>query len=235
VEPKTYQELGTDLAIANELNGQNVYCGQGAKLRRALVNFLLDHFAENGYEELILPSDLSALTYFHEMILDGTSLPVLNVNHSVKPHACIELLQLIQPETSYQALEAMTAIIELVFQTLDLPCRIFERSCKELEFSAAKSYGVKVWLPSEQHYVEVGSCTNCEDFLSRRFFIRTRNTSKEKPHYVHTLDSSLYIDGFFKAILENYQNDDGTVSIPEALVSYTGTKLISRNFKRIGT
>jgi len=114
-----------------------------------------------------------------------------------------------------------------VLQMLGLPYRVVLLCTGDMGFSAAKTYDIEVWLPSYNRYVEISSCSNCGDFQARRAGIRYRTTSKDKPQYVHTLNGSgVAVGRTVAAILENYQNEDGTVTVPDVLIPYMGTDLI---------
>lgn len=132
-------------------------------------------------------------------------------------------MQLVKPEDSYEALEALTAHAEAVLQRLGLPYRVVALCAGDLGFAAAKTYDLEVWLPSFGTYREISSCSNFEDFQARRASIRFRRTPKAKPEFVHTLNGSgLAVGRTVAAILENYQQADGSVVIPEALRPYMG-------------
>ena len=139
----------------------------------------------------------------------------------------VELVKFADPETSYEELEKLTADAERVLQLLGLPYRVVALSTGDLGFSSAKTYDIEVWLPSYGRYVEISSCSNFEDFQARRASIRFRGDKGEKTKLVHTLNGSgVAIGRTTAAILENYQNADGSVTIPEALVPYMGTDII---------
>ncbi len=135
----------------------------------------------------------------------------------------VELLKLVHPESSYEELEKMVENAEKVLQLLELPYRVVALCTGDLGFSAAKTYDLEVWMPSNQSYREISSCSNCEDFQARRAQIRFRPGPKSKPEYVHTLNGSgLAVGRTVAAILENHQQADGTIRIPEALRPYMG-------------
>jgi seryl-tRNA synthetase len=139
----------------------------------------------------------------------------------------VELVKLVRPETSYDELESLTRAAEEVLQRLGLPYRVVALSTGDLGFSAAKTYDIEVWMPSYGKYVEISSCSNFESFQARRAGIRYRPDEKEKPEYVHTLNGSgLAVGRTFAAILENYQQADGSVMIPEVLRPYMGVDSI---------
>ena len=127
------------------------------------------------------------------------------------------------PETSYDELEKLTNDAESVLQKLGLPYRVIVLCTGDTGFSSAKTYDIEVWMPSYGRYVEISSCSNTEDFQARRANIRFRREPKAKPEFVHTLNGSgLAVGRTFAAILENYQNEDGSVTIPEILRPYMG-------------
>ncbi len=139
----------------------------------------------------------------------------------------VELVKFSKPETSFDELEEMTNEAEKVLQGLGLPYRVVCLSTGDMGFSSAKTYDIEVWMPSYGRYVEISSCSNCMDFQARRANIKFKNSPKEKAQYVHTLNGSgVAIGRTTAAILENYQNADGTVTIPEALIPYMGGETI---------
>jgi len=141
----------------------------------------------------------------------------------------VELVKLVRPETSYDELESLTHAAETVLQRLGLPYRVVALSTGDLGFSSAKTYDIEVWMPSYGKYVEISSCSNFESFQARRAGIRFRPDEKEKPEFVHTLNGSgLAVGRTFAAILENYQQADGSVVIPEALRPYMGVDVIRK-------
>lgn len=134
----------------------------------------------------------------------------------------VEMVKLSHPDTSYEELEKMTANAEAILEKLNLPYRTITLCTGDMGFSAAKTYDIEVWIPAQDTYREISSCSNCEDFQARRAKIRFRN-EEGKTDYVHTLNGSgLAVGRTVAAILENYQNEDGSVTIPEALVPYMG-------------
>jgi len=135
----------------------------------------------------------------------------------------VELVKLVDPETSYAELESLTAEAERVLQILGLPYRVLTLCTGDMGFGSAKTYDIEVWLPSAGVYREISSCTNFEDFQARRANIRFRREPGAKPEFVHTLNGSgLAVGRTVAAILENYQQADGSVIIPEALRPYMG-------------
>lgn len=134
----------------------------------------------------------------------------------------VELVQVVEPETSYQALEELTQQAELILQKLELPYRVMALCTGDIGFSSAKTYDLEVWLPGQSAYREISSCSNFEDFQARRLMARYRS-GQDKPQLVHTLNGSgLAVGRTLVAILENYQNEDGSVTVPKALRPYLG-------------
>jgi seryl-tRNA synthetase len=146
----------------------------------------------------------------------------------------VELVKLVLPETSYDELEELTSDAEKVLQLLKLPYRVLSLCTGDLGFTSAKTYDLEVWLPHSQMYREISSCSNFEDFQARRANIRFRRDAKAKPEFVHTLNGSgLALGRTVAAILENYQQADGTVVIPEVLRPYMNqVAVIEKNFKK---
>jgi seryl-tRNA synthetase len=135
----------------------------------------------------------------------------------------VELVHIVRPENSYAALEELTGHAEAVLQALGLPYRVLALCAGDTGFSAAKTYDLEVWLPSQQRYREISSCSNCESFQARRLQARWRNPATGKPELVHTLNGSgVAVGRALVAILENYQQQDGTVAVPSVLVPYMG-------------
>lgn len=283
-EPLAHWDLAAKLGIVDTEAAARVtgsrfvfYKGLGARLERALINFMLDlHTGEHGYEEMTPPmivnSDslrgtgqlpkfaedvfkLEGLDYFlvptaevpvtnfhREEILNADELPKYYTAYSacfrseagsagrdtrglIRLHQFhkVELIKLTTPERSYEELESMTANAERVLEQLGLPYRVLALCTGDIGFSAAKTYDLEVWLPSAGTYREISSCSNTEDFQARRAQIRFRRDAKSKPEFVHTLNGSgLAIDRTIAAILENYQQPDGSIEIPRALVPYMG-------------
>jgi seryl-tRNA synthetase len=140
----------------------------------------------------------------------------------------VELVKLTKPEDSYEALEKLTGDAETVLQRLELPYRTVVLSTGDMGFSSAKTYDIEVWLPSQNTYREISSCSNCEAFQARRAQIRFKREGKSKTEFVHTLNGSgLAVGRTWLAILENYQQADGSVKVPKALVPYLGVEVIS--------
>lgn len=289
--PKDHVDLGTALGIldlerAAKISGARfaILNGAGARLSRALVNFMLDvQTRENGYSETLPPfivnkaslfgtaqlpkfeEDLFKLTderdlyliptgevpvtnYHRDEILDAAQLPLKFAAYSpcfrseagsygrdtrgvYRQHQFekVELVKLTTPEESFNELESMTRDAEKILQKLGLHYRVVEHVTGDLGFSAAKSYDVEVWLPSYNEFKEISSCSNCTDFQSRRAQIRFRRAGG-KPEYVHTLNGSgLAIGRTWIAILENFQQADGSIIVPEVLRPYMGTAKIGGN------
>ncbi len=135
----------------------------------------------------------------------------------------VEMVEFTEPETSYEELESMVLNAEAVLQRLNIPYRVVELCTGDMGFGAAKTYDVEVWLPGQNTYREISSCSNCEDFQARRANIRYRKEKKGRPLFVHTLNGSgLAVGRTFVAVLENYQQKDGSVVVPEALRPYMG-------------
>lgn len=283
-EPKPHWELGEELDILDfdrgaKLSGARftVLKGFGARLERALINFMLDlHINEHGYKEIfppflvnqecmvgtgqlpkfeedmfkvnpegyfLIPTAEVPVTNLHrEEILEAKDLPIKYVAYTacfraeagaagrdtrglIRQHQFnkVELVKLTTPENSYQEHEALVRDAEEVLKRLGLPYRTVLLSSGDMGFSASKCYDLEVWLPSYGVYREISSCSNFEDFQARRANIRFRPEPDAKPDFVHTLNGSgLAIGRTVAAILENYQEEDGTVTIPEALVPYMG-------------
>jgi seryl-tRNA synthetase len=283
-EPKNHWEIGEELDIldfarAARLAGARfaLYKGHGARLERALINFMLDlHTQERGYKEMlppflanrstltgtgqlpkfeddlfrILDADLYLiptaevpLTNIHrEEILEQGDLPIRYVAYTpcfrreagsygqdvrglIRQHQFnkVELVKLVEPESSYDELEAMVQDAEEVLRRLQLPYRVVELCTSDMGFAASKTYDLEVWVPGQGTYREVSSCSNCEDFQARRARIRYRKEKKSKPVFLHTLNGSgVAVGRTLVAILENYQQKDGSVVIPELLRPYMG-------------
>jgi seryl-tRNA synthetase len=284
-DAKDHVDLGTQLGIldlerAAKISGArfSILQGAGARLSRALVDFMLDvQTRENGYRETLPPfivnskslfgtaqlpkfeEDLFKLTderglfliptgevpvtnYYAEEILDAAQLPLKFAAYSpcfrseagsygrdtrgiYRQHQFekVELVKLTTPEESFHELEKMTYDAESILKKLGLHYRTVEHVTGDLGFSAAKSYDVEVWLPSYGEFKEISSCSNCTDFQARRAQIRFRRAGGAKPEFVHTLNGSgLAVGRTWIAILENNQQADGSIVIPEALRPYMG-------------
>ncbi len=283
-EPKAHWDLGPELGILDfergaKLSGARftVYFGAGARLERALINFMLDlHTTEHGYVEalppfivnrdalfgtgqlpkfeedlfkikgrdsFLIPTAEVPITNLHGgEILDEASLPVRyaaftpcfraeagsygqDVRGLIRQHQFnkVELVHVTTPDASYDALEELTGHAERVLELLELPYQRVTLSTGDTGFAAAKTYDLEVWLPGQQRYREISSCSNCTDFQARRARVRYRPTSGGKVRLAHTLNGSgLAVGRTLIAILENYQQADGSVLIPEALKPYIG-------------
>lgn len=282
-EPKDHVDLGTALGIldlerASKIAGARfaILRGAGARLERALINFMLDlHTREHGYTETLPPFIVNAPTLFgtgqlpkfeedlfkltdergfylsptaevpltniyREEMLDAEMLPMKMVAYTpcfrseagsygrdtrglIRQHQFdkVELVKLTRPEDSYDELESLTRDAETVLQRLGLHYRVVTLSTGDIGFSAAKTYDIEVWLPSQNTFREISSCSNCEAFQARRAQMRFRRAGGAKPEYVHTLNGSgLAVGRTWIAILENYQQPDGSIVIPEALRPY---------------
>lgn len=283
-EPKPHWEIADRLNIldferAAKVTGSRFvfYKGLGARLERALINFMLDlHIDEHGYEEVLPPYLVNRMSligtgqlpkfeedaflveeedYFliptaevpvtnlhRDEILDASELPIAYAAYSacfrseagaagrdtrglIRQHQFnkVELVRFVKPEDSYEELEKLTSHAEKVLQLLKLPYRVMSMCTGDLGFAAAKKYDLEVWLPSYNTYREISSCSNFEDFQARRAGIRFRRDKNSRPEFVHTLNGSgLAVGRTVAAILENYQQEDGSVIIPEALRPYMG-------------
>ncbi len=224
-EPKTYRDIGTDLGIADFDTGAGQ--GLGARLQRALINFFLDTWAEAGCVEVQLPWGMSVTDLCKDMILDGSGLPTRRCAYSAQLNK-VDVAYITKPEKSCEALEVITNQTEKFLSLLGMPCQVVCLGARELSHSSAKTYHVEVWLPSRSGYVEIASCSDYGDFMARRSAIRYREDPKGKPQLAHTLGSSLTVGTAMAAILENFQNEDGTVAIPQGLASYMGTEKIGK-------
>jgi seryl-tRNA synthetase len=282
--PKPHWELGEQLGILNfeqaaKISGARfaVYWDAGARLERALANFMLDmHTGKHGYREVLPPYMVNAASLFgtgqlpkfkedlfhcegsdHWMIptaevpltnlfrddiLEEKQLPISvtaytpcfraeagaygkDVRGLVRQHQFqkVELVKFVSPEQSYAEHERLTAHAEAILQALELPYRVMNLCAGDLGFSAAKTYDLEVWLPGQNVYREISSCSNFEAFQARRANIRYRPQGQKKTEFVHTLNGSgLAVGRTWLAIVENYQQADGSVTIPAALQPYMG-------------
>lgn len=211
----------------------------------------LPKFEEDAFKTtddlFLIPTAEVPVTNMHrDEILDGNQLPIKYCAYSacfraeagsagrdtrglIRQHQFnkVELVKFVDPETSYDELEKLTNDAERVLQLLGLPYRVVCLSTGDIGFSSAKTYDIEVWMPSYNRYVEISSCSNFEDFQARRAAIRFKKDSKSKAQLVHTLNGSgVAIGRTTAAILENYQNEDGSVTIPDVLVPYMGTDII---------
>ena len=195
---------------------------------------------------LIPTAEVPVTNMFRDEIIDGSKLPISYCAYSacfraeagsagrdtrglIRQHQFnkVELVKFVDPETSYDELEKLTNDAERVLKLLGLPHRVVCLSTGDIGFSSAKTYDIEVWMPSYGRYVEISSCSNFEDFQARRAAIRFKKDHKAKAQLVHTLNGSgVAVGRTVAAILENFQNEDGTVTIPEVLVPYMGTDII---------
>ena len=283
-EPKAHWDLGTSLGIidferAGKVTGARFAFmkGLGARLERAVFNFMIDlHVDQHGYQEILPPylangdsmqgtgqlpkfsedmfkcegedyyliptAEVPVTNYYRGEILEAHQLPI----HMVAFSACfraeagsagrdtrglvrmhqfnkVELVKFVHPESSYDELEKLLADAESVLQALELPYRVLNLCTGDVGFASAKTYDPEVWMPSYGRYVEISSCSNFEDFQARRAEIRFRPEPGARPEYVHTLNGSgLAVGRTVAAILENYQEADGSVVIPKVLRPYMG-------------
>lgn len=280
---KAHWDLGEDLGILDWERGAKVtgsrflfYKGLGARLERALYNFMLDEHAKEGYTEVIPPymvnhdsmfgtgqypkfkedtfeladsdyvliptAEVPLTNYYRGEIIDGQDLPIYFTAMSpsfrseagssgrdtrglIRLHQFhkVEMVKFAKPEESYDELEKMVANAENILQKLELPYRVITLCTGDMGFSAAKTYDLEVWIPAQNTYREISSCSNTEDFQARRAQIRYRDEADGKVKLLHTLNGSgLAVGRTVAAILENYQNEDGSVTIPEVLRPYMG-------------
>jgi seryl-tRNA synthetase len=282
-EPKSHWDLGEELDILDfergaKLGGSRftVYKGYGAKLERALINFMLDlHTGEHGYTEIMTPilvkreimegtgqlpkfeedaykttddmfliptSEVSVTNIHRKEILEEAELPKYytafspcfrreagsygrDVKGLIRQHQFnkVELIKIAKPENSYEELEKMVLNAEEVLKRLGLPYRVVQLCTGDIGFGAAKTYDIEVWLPFQNKYREISSCSNTEDFQARRMGLKYRPAGNKKSEFVHTLNGSgLAVGRTLLAILENYQQEDGSILVPEALRPYLG-------------
>lgn len=284
---KPHWEIGEDLGIldftrAAKLTGARfpLYLGKGARLERALINFMLDiHTSQHGYTEALPPfivnkttmtgtgqlpkfeEDLFKLKGLDYYLIPTSEVPITNIYANeildesmlpckftaytpcfrseagsygrdtkglIRQHQFnkVELVKLTTPETSFDELQSLLANAEKILQLLELPYQVVTLCTGDLGFSATKTFDIEVWMPGQDDqgkYREISSCSNCLDFQARRAGIRFRRKGNKKPEYVHTLNGSgLAVGRTFAAILENYQQADGSVLIPDALIPYMG-------------
>lgn len=289
-KPKPHWELGETLGIldlerAAKLTGARfaVYWDMGAKLERALANFMLDlHTREHGYTEVLPPylvnsdsmygtgqlpkfaadlfrvphgekdlwliptAEVPVTNLYRDEVLEGSRLPVSltaytpcfrseagsygkDVRGIIRQHQFqkVELVKFVHPEKSYEELEKLTGHAETVLQRLGLHYRVVTLCAADMGFSSAKTYDIEVWLPGQGLFREISSCSNFEAFQARRANIRFRPDGKGKTEFVHTLNGSgLAVGRTWLAILENYQQADGSVLIPQLLQPYVGAERI---------
>jgi len=286
-EPKAHWDLGPELGIldlerAAKITGARfaVYWGLGARLERALINFMLDvHTREHGYTEVLPPfmvnsaslfgtgnlpkfgadlfkcegtdfwlaptAEVPVTNLYRNETLDADRLPIRlcaytpcfrseagsygrDVRGIIRQHQFqkVELVKFAHPDSSYDELEKLTADAEDILRRLGLPFRTVVLCTGDMSFSSAKTYDIEVWLPGQNGYKEISSCSNFEAFQARRASIRFKG-AKGKAEYLHTLNGSgLAIGRTWVAIVENYQQKDGSVVVPEALRPYLGAEVI---------
>ncbi|MDR1521811.1 MAG: serine--tRNA ligase [Streptococcaceae bacterium] len=281
-EVKAHWDLGESLKILDFKRGAKVtgarflfYQGLGAKLERALYNFMLDEHAKEGYTEAISPYIVNAASmfgtgnfpkfkkdvfqlkdtsytliptaevpltnYYRDEVINGKKLPIYftalspsfrseagsagrDTRGLIRLHQFhkVEMVKFVKPKNSYEELEKMVQNAENILQKLELAYRVVILSTGDMGFSAAKTYDLEVWMPAQNMYREISSCSNTEDFQARRAKIRYRN-EKGKIKYLHTLNGSgLAVGRTVAAILENYQNENGSITIPGVLRPYMG-------------
>ena len=208
-----------------------------------LPKFEEDAFKVTNTDYFLIPTaEVPVTNMYRDDILDGDKLPIKHVAYSacfraeagsagkdtrglIRQHQFnkVELVKFAKPEESYEELEKLTRDAEKVLQMLGLPYRVVKICVGDLGFTAAKKYDIEVWMPSYNRYVEISSCSNFEDFQARRANIKFKNSPKDKAQFVHTLNGSgVAIGRTVAAILENYQNEDGSVTVPDVLVPYMG-------------
>ncbi|MCG8685299.1 MAG: serine--tRNA ligase [Desulfobacterales bacterium] len=288
---KDHADIGEDLGIldlgrATKLAGSRfpLYLGSGARLERALINFMLDiHTREHGYKEALPPfivnrdtmtgtgqlpkfeedlfkldgwdyyliptSEVPVTNIYAKEILDESRLPLKFTAYTpcfrseagsygrdtkglIRQHQFnkVEMVKVTSPDTSFDELESLLANAETILQRLELPYQVVTLCTGDLGFSATKTYDIEVWMPGQDKYREISSCSNCLDFQARRANIRFKRKNAKKPEFCHTLNGSgLAVGRTFAAILENYQQEDGTVKVPEALVPYMGGQKVIEN------
>lgn len=284
--PKAHWDIGDalnilDPATAAKITGARftVYRGLGARLERAIYNFMLDTHTANGYTEIFPPfmvnrdsmtgtgqlpkfeedayavkntdyfliptAEVPVTNMYRGEVLDAETLPYYYCAYTacfrgeagsagrdtrglIRQHQFnkVELVKFTMPDKSWDELESLTHEAELILQKIGLPYRVVCLSTGDLGFSSAKTYDIEVWLPSYNRYVEISSCSNFVDYQARRMNIKYR-TRDGKTGFVHTLNGSgLAVGRTTAAILENFQNPDGTVRVPDVLVPYMGTDII---------
>jgi seryl-tRNA synthetase len=295
-EPKAHWDLGVGLGIldfdrAAKMSGARfaILTGAGARLERALIQFMLDiHTKEHGYTEVLPPFMVAAqalfgtgqlpkfekdlfqvrerdlyliptaevpLTNLHrDEILEASDLPRRytaytpcfrseagsygkDVRGLIRLHQFdkVELVKFTDQESSFDELDSLTANAETILKRLGLPYRVVVLATGDMGNASAKTFDIEVWLPSQKTYREISSCSNCTDFQSRRAKIRYRPAAGAKPRLCHTLNGSgLAVGRTWLAILENYQNEDGSITIPEALRPYMDGLSVIRSVTRQG-
>ena len=231
-DPKTHQEITEDLHLVlpvqsseNGIGTLPVYSGLTARLERDLIHFLLDNFSASGFVEAALHSHSSVISAYQDSILDSS--PVRYCAICNPSSLQISLVSILPPENSHNELESMSFLIEKVLALLLIPYRIVLTGAKELDSSAAEGMRIDVWMPGIKRFETEAVCFNHETFLSRDYGVRFRSGQKEKPQHPHMLTCTIDVSRvLFNAILENYQNEDGTVSVPVKLIPYMGAEVI---------
>jgi seryl-tRNA synthetase len=285
-EPKAHYEIGEALGILDFERGASlagsrftVMWGWGAKLERALINFMLDFHTSRGYKEVWVPhlvkpeilegtgqlpkfeedlyfcerdslyliptAEVPLTNLFRDTILEEKDLPIYltaytpcyrreagaygkDIRGIIRQHQFdkVELVKIVHPDTSDQELEKLTADAEEILKLLGLPYRVVALCTGDLGFASAKTYDIEVWFPSQNKYREISSCSNCTDFQARRMNTRFKDSEGRK-RFVHTLNGSgLAVGRTLAAILENYQQKDGSVVVPEVLRDYLKADVI---------
>ena len=281
-QPLNHWDVGEKLGILDAERAAKV---TGARLERAVYNFMLDqHTQKDGYTEVIPPyivnrdsmtgtgqlpkfyedmyrlnvegeemymiptAEVPLTNYYRGEIIDGAKLPIYftamtpcfraeagsagrDTRGLIRQHQFhkVEMVKYVAPETSYDELDKLTNNAEDILKALGLPYHVVCLCTGDIGFSAAKTFDVEVWFPAQGKYREISSCSNTEDFQARRANIRFRRDTKSKPEYVHTLNGSgLAVGRTVAAILENYQQADGSVVIPEVLRPYMGCDVITK-------
>lgn len=282
--PKAHWQVGEDLGILDFENAAKVsgsrfvyYRGAGARLERAVYNFMLDEHQKEGYTEVLPPylvndesmfgtgqfpkfvgdsytvtnegidltliptAEVPLVNYYRDSIVDESKLPIYvtalspafrseagsagrDTRGLIRMHQFnkVEMVKVTKPEDSWNELEKLTANAESLLQKLNLPYHVITLASGDASFTSAKTYDLEVWIPAQDTYREISSCSNCTDFQARRAHIRYRDDDG-KLQFCHTLNGSgLAVGRTVAAILENYQNEDGTVTIPDVLVPYMG-------------
>ena len=229
-EPKTYQEITDDLRLSLPTKPDEkirTYTGLAARLERALICFLLDTFSASGFVEVALHAHSSIDFLYQDSIFELEMLPVRHCAFHDAAAGQLSLAACLTPETIHTELENMSCLFEKALALLALPYRIVVSGAKTLDFTAAEAIQIEVWFPGTKRFEKAAVFFNHEAFLSRHNAIRFRTRQKEKPQYLYTLSSAIDAGNILlNAILENNQNEDGTVSVPEVLIPYIGATLI---------
>ena len=230
----------TEVNVPYLVNSESLY-GTGQ-----LPKFEIDLFAVNSDPQyyLIPTAEVPVTNFVRNTIVDESDLPLQMVAHTpcfrseagsygkdtrgmIRQHQFekVELVQIVKPENSYDSLESLTGHAEKVLQLLELPYRVVVLCTGDMGFGAAKTYDIEVWLPGQERYREISSCSNLEAFQARRMAARWRNPESGKPELVHTLNgSALAVGRTLVAVVENYQQEDGTITIPDVLRKYMRNK-----------